>query len=107
MNTFDFRNSYLQPQTQLYVVSSMQEAQNIQVQFNTIYVALNRQAKEVYIKQLNNDGLINFEVYSMKKDEPEKDYSKDLTEIKNKLSNLESVFFTQQKGGTKNEQSNK
>ena len=83
-----FQNT--QPQIQFFVVINLQEAQNIQVQFNIIYFIMNNNDKEIYVKQLNRDGLIEFNVYKN-----EKVLKKDLTyfeileELKNKINKIE------------------
>lgn len=61
-----FLNSFqMQVQVQPVFVGSIEEARSIQTVPNTIHVALNRGAKEVYTKRLNNDGIIEFEVYKV------------------------------------------
>lgn len=83
-----FQNT--QPQIQFFVVNNLQEAQNIQVQFNIIYFIMNNNDKEIYVKQLNRDGLIEFNVYKN-----EKVLKKDLTyfeileELKQKIDKIE------------------
>lgn len=87
----NFQQSYqTQPQIQFFVVGSKQEAQNIQVQFNITYFIVNNVDKEVYTKQLNRDGLIDFEVYKNEKliNQNKKD-NELLEEIKNKLDKIE------------------
>ena len=86
----NFQQSYqTQPQIQFFVVSSKQEAQNIQVQFNITYFIVNNVDKEVYTKQLNRDGLIDFEVYKNEKliNQNKKD-NELLEEIKNKIDKI-------------------
>lgn len=54
-----------QPQVQCYFVSSPNDLSSIQVQLNTVYIGLNDSAKEIYIRQLNNDGNIDFKTYKL------------------------------------------
>ena len=79
-----------QPQIQFFVVNNLQEAQNIQVQFNTVYFIMNYTDKEVYVKQLNRDGLIDFDIYKNEKvlKENRKD-SEILEELKEKINKIE------------------
>lgn len=84
-----------QPQIQCFFVGSKDDAKNIQVQLNTIYIAINKADKEIYVKQLNNDGNIDFMTYKdetfFKKEEPkqEKDYTEYFATLTSKLDNIE------------------
>lgn len=55
--------SSYQQQVQFSFVESMENAKSIPVQYNTLYILVNKMDKEVYIKQLNRDGLIEFNTY--------------------------------------------
>lgn len=78
------------PQSQCYFVSSKSEMQNIQPAPNTIYIGLNQQNKEVYLKSWNNDGNIDFDTYTLFSGEKEATDSKlimtKLQEIEEKLN---------------------
>ena len=52
-----------QQQVQFSFVESIENAKSIPVQYNTLYILVNKMDKEVYIKQLNRDGLIEFNTY--------------------------------------------
>lgn len=82
-----FQNN--QPQIQFFVVNDIQEAQNIQVQFNTIYFIMNYKSKEIYTKQLNRDGLIDFDIYKNEKIIKENQKDNDLLQkINQKLDKI-------------------
>lgn len=53
----------LQPQVQCYFVSSTEEMGQIQPQMNTVYIGWNKAKQEIYIRQINNDGLIDSDIY--------------------------------------------
>lgn len=94
------------PQTQTQVlcffVNSQAEAKNIPVQLNTLYVAVNKADKEVYIRQLNNDGNIDFTIYkdvsTIKKEEPkpEKDYTNILAILTSKIEEIHKSIIKPQ-----------
>lgn len=83
-----------QTQVQFSYVSSMQDAQSIPVQFNTIYVALNKVEGEIYIKQLNRDGLIDFDTYKKVDNNKKED---EMTLLLARISKLEENFKTEEK----------
>ena len=88
----------LQPQIQCFFVNSKDEAKNVQVQLNTIYIIINTPQKEIYMKKYNNDGLIDFITYkdetTIPKPEPkeEKDYTGFFNSVNEKLENLERII---------------
>lgn len=84
-----FLNSFqMQVQVQPVFVGSIEEARSIQTVPNTIHVALNRGAKEVYTKRLNNDGIIEFEVYKVSSGEDSR--QNELDSIVKRLEALEN-----------------
>jgi Mn-dependent DtxR family transcriptional regulator len=83
-----------QTQVQFSYVSSMQDAQSIPVQFNTIYVALNKIEGEIYIKQLNRDGLIDFDTYKKVDNNKKED---EMSLLLARISKLEENFKTEEK----------
>lgn len=74
-----------QPQAVCYFVNGKADMQNIQIQPNVFYIGINRQGKEVYIRSWNNDGLIDFDTYSLSTGEQE---SSELKTIMDKLDLL-------------------
>lgn len=75
-----------QPQALCYFVNSKTDMQNIQVQLNVFYIGINRQAKEIYIKSLNNDGLIDFDTYTLS------DGTQESTDLKMILDKLDLIL---------------
>lgn len=55
----------VQPQVQCYFVSSPSDISNIQIQPSTVYIGLNESAQEIYLRQWNNDGNIDFKTYKL------------------------------------------
>lgn len=64
----------VQPQVQCFYVNSEQDIGQLQIQPNTVYICINKNAKEIYTRQWNNDGNIESATYKMsvgKQEEPE------------------------------------
>lgn len=61
----------VQKSAQFYTVESAQELDGIRPILNVLYVGFNKNKKEIYLKQLTNDGLVSVETYDLagKKDE--------------------------------------
>ena len=75
-----------QAPVQCFAVNSREEANRIPIQIGVMYVIINKSQKEIYIKQYNNDGLIDMDIYKDEKTfQPPKE-QKDYTEILTKLS---------------------
>lgn len=75
------------PQVQCYFVNAKSELQNIQVVPNTYYIGINRQSKEIYLRTWNNDGMIDFDTYSLAEGKQE---STDIKMILDKIQSLET-----------------
>lgn len=77
----------INPQAVCYFVNSKNDLQNIQVNPNVVYVGINKQTKEVYLRSWNNDGMIDFDTYSLAEGKQE---SSELKTIMDKLENIEN-----------------
>lgn len=55
----------VQPHVQCYFVASSTDLSNIQIQPGTVYIGLNESSQEIYIRQWNNDGNIDFKTYKL------------------------------------------
>lgn len=81
----------VQKTAQFYSVESAQELDGIKPTLNVLYVGFNKKKKEIYLKQLTNDGLISVETYGLAEDKKEKtalDTVLDrITELERKLTN--------------------
>ena len=62
----------VQKSAQFYTVESAQELDGIKPTLNVLYVGFNKKAKEIYVKQLTNDGLISMETYGLSTDKKQK-----------------------------------
>lgn len=83
------------PQVQCYFVNTPQDMSSIQVLPGTVYIGINKPGKEIYVRQWNMDGNIEFETYSMSSG------TQETPELKSILAKLENIE-TQLKG-TNNE----
>jgi hypothetical protein len=75
-----------QAPVQCFAVNSREEANRIPIQIGVMYVIINKSQKEIYIKQYNNDGLIDMDIYKDEKTFQPPKAEKDYTEMLNKLS---------------------
>ena len=76
----------VQKTAQFYNVENAQELDGIKPTLNVLYVGFNKKKKEIYVKQLTNDGLISFETYGLADDKKEKSEFETILE---KINNLE------------------
>lgn len=80
----------VQKSAQFYNVENAQELDGIKPTLNVLYVGFNKKKKEIYVKQLTNDGLISVETYSLADDKKEKS---ELETILEKINNIESKLL--------------
>lgn len=66
------QNLNVQPQSQCYFVRSQNDLANINVMPNYYYLGINSDANEIYVKRMNNDGLIELKTYSLQSEKKEK-----------------------------------
>ena len=76
----------VQKNAQFYTVESVRELDGIRPILNVLYVGFNKKKKEIYVKQLTNDGLVSVETYNLADDKKEKS---ELETILEKINNLE------------------
>lgn len=62
----------VQKTAQFYNVENAAELDGIKPTLNVLYVGFNKKAKEIYVKQLTNDGLISMETYGLATDKKQK-----------------------------------
>ena len=77
----------VQKSAQFYNVENAQELDGIKPALNVLYVGFNKKKKEIYVKQLTNDGLISLETYGLADDKKEKSEFETILE---KINNLEN-----------------
>lgn len=73
------------PQAQCFFVNTPQDMSSLQVMPGIVYIGINKSCKEIYTRQWNMDGNIEFETYSMSSG------TKELPEFKAILARLESI----------------
>lgn len=74
------------PQMQAMFVSGVDDLNKLQIMPNVVYIGINKALKEVYIKQMNYDGLTEFNTYSLASEKQEKG---NIEKILEKLESLE------------------
>lgn len=62
----------VQKSAQFYTVDSAQELDGIRPTLNVLYVGFSKTKKEIYVKQLTNDGLVTVETYGLADNKKEK-----------------------------------
>ena len=72
---------------QFYTVESIQELESIKPNLNVMYIGMNKKKKEIYVKQLTNDGLVSLETYGLADDKKEKSEFETILERINSLEN--------------------
>ena len=87
-------NTAIQTQIYCYSVNSADELSSLNLMPNTTFLGINNTAKEIYVRKLNNDGLIENEIYKKYSGSQEKDgynvIMEKLTAIEEKLSMKEN-----------------
>lgn len=81
-----------QPQSYCYFVRSSNDLNGINVMPNTYYLGINTDNNEIYVRRMNNDGLIDIKTYSLQSEKKEKtDFQAvfdRLDEIEKKISEI-------------------
>ena len=77
----------VQKSAQFYTVENAQELDGIKPALNVLYVGFNKKKKEIYVKQLTNDGLVSLETYGLATDRKEKSEFETILEKINGLEN--------------------
>ena len=108
---FDFYNQ-LQPQNQIhninqtptqvqcYFVSNESDMEKVQMNYGVVYVGINKDKNEVYLRQINNNGLIDSNKYGLVSESQEKN---DFSKIMERLDQIENKFLG---GSNANNQTN-
>ncbi|MBR6515430.1 MAG: hypothetical protein IKT40_01095 [Bacilli bacterium] len=77
----------IQPQVLTYFANSLQDMNKIQVNPNVVYIGINSTAKEIYTKQMSNDGIVDVNVYKIFEGKQEQN---ELHEILERLKTIEN-----------------
>ena len=78
-------SSVIQNEVQVFYVNNPQDMERINPMQNVVYIGINSSTKEIYVRQLNGIGLIDFDVYVRQSGEQQKN---DLTKILDKLDEI-------------------
>lgn len=81
-------------QAQIYFVRSSKDMEGITPNLNVVYIGINRDKDEIYLRQMNNSGLIDFNTYSLSTGGQEKN---EFAKIMERIDKLETRFL--EKGG--------
>ncbi len=76
----------VQKTAQFFSVNGQEEMETIKPDLNVFYVGMNKTKKEIYVKQLNLDGTVSLEVYSLASNEQKKN---EMNAVLEKLSTIE------------------
>lgn len=80
----------IQKSAQFYSVENAQELDGIRPNLNVLYVGFNKNKKEIYVKQLTNDGLVSVETYGLADNKKEKS---EFEAILEKINSLETKLL--------------
>lgn len=91
----------VQQSAQVYFVEDARSLDGIRPTLNVMYVGINTKNKELYIKQLTNDGTVAVDKYVLAENKKEKG---DLDIVLDRISELERRLTNERIGTTDNEQ---
>ena len=66
------QNMTIQPQASCYFVKSPNDLNGINVMPNTFYLGINTDSNEIYVRKMNNDGLVDIKTYTLQSEKKEK-----------------------------------
>ena len=93
----------VQKTAQFYSVENAGELDGVKPTLNVLYVGFNNKKKEIYIKQLTNDGLVSLETYELANNKKEKSEFETILE---KINNLENKLLNRRGGNVPNNATN-
>ena len=91
----------VQQSAQVYFVEDARSLDGIRPTLNVMYVGINTKNKELYIKQLTNDGTVAVDKYVLAENKKEKG---DLDIVLDRISELERKLTNERISATDNEQ---
>lgn len=74
------------PAVSCFYVNDKSDLQTMNINLGTVYIGINKRAKEIYVRSWNNDGNIGFDTYSLVQGDKE---VSDTQKILNKLNMIE------------------
>ena len=80
-------SSVISTEVQCFYVNSPSDMEKIQPTLNTLYIGINSDKKEIYLRQMNNNGLIDFTTYTQLSGEQQKS---EFSKILDRLDQLET-----------------
>lgn len=86
----------IQPQMQAMFVSKADDLKNFSIMPNVLYIGINQASKEIYVRQMNNDGITELNTYSLASENKEKGT---LEKILERIDNLEMTLKGKNNGG--------
>lgn len=75
----------IQPQVQCFFVSSPTDLSNVNIMPGTVHIGINKATNEIYIRQFNMDGNIEFETYKKESG------TEQMSEIRAIMAKLEAI----------------
>lgn len=91
----------IQQSAQVYFIEDPRSLDGIRPTLNVMYVGINTKNKELYIKQLTNDGTVAVDKYVLAENKKEKG---DLDVVLDRISELERKLTHERTGSNDNEQ---
>lgn len=76
-------------EVQCFYVSNAKDMEKVQPVLNVVYIGINSDKKEIYLRQMNNNGLIDFDTYTLQSGEQQKN---DYTKIIERIDQLENTM---------------
>lgn len=80
-------SSVMSTEAQCFYVNNPSDMERIQPALNTLYIGVNTDKKEIYLRQMNNNGLIDFTTYKQLSGEQQKS---EFSKILDRLDQLET-----------------
>lgn len=80
-------SSVMSTEAQCFYVNNPADMERIQPALNTLYIGVNTDKKEIYLRQMNNNGLIDFTTYKQLSGEQQKS---EFSKILDRLDQLET-----------------
>ena len=91
----------VQKTAQFFSVNGQEEMETIKPDLNVFYVGMNKTKKEIYVKQLNLDGTVSLEVYSLASNEQTKN---EMNAVLEKLATIERKLTDARSNANANQQ---
>jgi hypothetical protein len=77
----------VQKQASCYFVKTADELSGVNIMPNTYYLGINRDNNEIYVRRMNNDGIIEAETYVKASEKKEKSEMQNILECLKRIEN--------------------